>query len=302
MDVILNYSRKEYILRINMVQDYIEKHLNQELRVSELASIASFSEFHFQRIYKMMTGESLYSYIKRIRLEKAVFLLRTNKSISIEEIAYTTGFSNQASFAKALKESFGLNGSRIRALSEEKLIQLLDDNSRNGKVLDYDRGYNLPIGIYVKIIEPIPVLYLRHTGAYKGDGDLFRNLFEKLYSYGSRKGLISEKTQWFVVYHDFGEITDHSKLRLSVSMSLEDEYTATEEFGVTEISGGKYAVGKFILREDEYQGAWNYIFCKWLPESGYVPCDKPCFEYYPVSNNCMEGLKEVEIWIPVNLL
>jgi AraC family transcriptional regulator len=300
--IILNDSRKEYVARINIVQDYIEKHLDEELRVSELSSIALFSEFHFQRIYRMMTGESLYSYIKRIRLEKAVFLLRTNKNLPIQEIAFNTGFSSQSSLAKALKEAYGISGSRIRKLSEEMMIKILDNNSRNGKVYDYNREYNMPIGVDIKIIQPTPILYIRYIGAYKGNSDLFMKLFTKLYSYGNENTLISPKTDWFVLYHDFGELTEESKLRLSVAMSLEKEYKPKEEFGIMEISGGKYAVGKFILKEDEYQKAWNYMFYKWLPESGYIPDDKPCFERYPISENNKDGRMEVEICIPIILL
>jgi AraC family transcriptional regulator len=78
MDFISNESRRIYISRINKVQDYIEKHLDEELNVDQLARIASFSSFHFQRIYRQMTGESLYSYIKRLRLEKSVCLIRAS--------------------------------------------------------------------------------------------------------------------------------------------------------------------------------------------------------------------------------
>ncbi len=71
MGYILNESRKVYISKINKAQDYIEKHLEEELTIGQLAEIASFSPFHFQRIYRQITGESLYSYIKRLRLEKS---------------------------------------------------------------------------------------------------------------------------------------------------------------------------------------------------------------------------------------
>jgi len=297
--IILNDFRKEYMARINIVQDYIEKHIDEELRVNELASIAFFSEFHFQRIYRMMTGESLYSYIKRIRLEKAVFLLRTNRNLSIQEIAFNTGFLSQSSLAKALKETYGVSGSEIRKLKEEIFISILDENSRNGKVSRCNREYNNPVGVDIKTIQNIPVLYIRYIGAYKGNSDLFMKLFTKLYSYGNENNILSSKTKWFAIYHDFGELTEESKLRLSVALSLEKNYKPTEEFGITEISGGKYAIGKFFLNEDEYQKAWNYMFYKWLPESGYIPDDKPCFEYYPISKNPENSRREVEIYIPI---
>lgn len=85
MELILNESRQVYISKINKVQDYIESHIEDELSITQLANVASFSEFHFQRIFKMMTGECLYSYIKRLRLEKAIFFLRSNNKVRLQK-------------------------------------------------------------------------------------------------------------------------------------------------------------------------------------------------------------------------
>lgn len=300
MELILNESRQVYISKINKVQDYIESHIEDELSITQLANVASFSEFHFQRIFKTMTGECLYSYIKRLRLEKAVFFLRSNYGLQIQDIAFAVGFSTQASFAKAFKERFGMNASEIRKLDDTKMSQLINELSTNGKVLNKEMQYNIPIELTIKNIEPIKVLYLRHTGAYKGNSDLFMKLFTKLYCYAIKKSIVNSKTKWFAVYHDFGELTEEEKLRLSVCMSVENDQVSEGEFGCMEIAGGKYAVGRFSLETDEYQSAWNYMILKWLPESGYVPDDRLCFEYYPPQVNENDNMRRiVEIFIPI---
>jgi len=53
MELILNESRHIYISKINEVQDYIESHLEDELCIQQLAYVASFSEYHFQRIFNL---------------------------------------------------------------------------------------------------------------------------------------------------------------------------------------------------------------------------------------------------------
>lgn len=303
MELILNESRQVYMSKINKVQDYIESHIEEELSITKLAHVASFSEFHFQRIFKMMTGECLYSYIKRIRLEKAVFFLRSNPNLQIQNIAFSVGFSTQASFAKAFKERFGMNASGIRKLSDTKMSELTRELSTNGKVLNIEMQYNIPIELTIKSIDPIKVLYLRHTGAYKGNSDLFMKLFTKLYGYATRKNRVNNETKWFAVYHDFGDLTEEEKLRLSVCMSMENDQVSDGEFGCMEIAGGKYAVGRFSLEPDDYQSAWNYMILKWLPESGYVPDDRLCFEYYPPMDNENDSIRRiVEIFIPITPL
>jgi len=99
MESSVSGSRQVYIEKINAVQDYIENHLDEEINIRKLSKIASFSEYHFQKIFKQFTSESLYSFNKRLRLEKAIFLLRSNRKLTIQDIALSVGFSKQASFA-----------------------------------------------------------------------------------------------------------------------------------------------------------------------------------------------------------
>ncbi|SCY45862.1 AraC family transcriptional regulator [Alkaliphilus peptidifermentans] len=298
MELIFNESRQIYISKINAVQDYIEKHLEDELHIEQLANIACFSVFHFQRIYHQITGESLYSFIKRLRLEKAAFLIRSNRSLPILDIALTVGFSNQASFAKAFKERYGINASQIRKLNDLDLIKV--NYSTNGKVFYEKEHYNIPIDLSIRSKEPTKVIYIRHIGSYKGDSHLFMGMFSKLYDYASSQNLIEKESAWFAAYHDYGDLTMENKLRVSVCMSIAEDVAGVGEFGSMHLEGGKYAVGKFLLKKDEYQGAWNYMFSKWLPESGYIPDDRICFEHYPLEG-FIEGKegRVVEIFIPI---
>ncbi|MCT4620062.1 MAG: AraC family transcriptional regulator [Marinisporobacter sp.] len=308
MDFILNESRLIYISRINKVQDYIEKHLEDELSIGKLAEIAWFSSFHFQRIYRQITGESLYSYIKRLRLEKAAFLLLVNKRKSIQDIALSIGFSNQASFAKAFKGKFGMSASEFRCLNESGRLQGISSMDRkhistNGKVYDEKIQYTRPIELSVKSMESTKVVYVRHTGSYKGNSNLFEGLFSKLYAYTSSRNYIRNDSKWFVAYHDFGDLTMEEQLRLSVCMSTDEEVKIDSEFGSMILEGGKCAVGRFLVKPDEYQLAWNYMLSKWLPESGYVPDDRVFFEYYPPQKSLKnKEEKVVEIFIPITPL
>ena len=302
MEQIFNESRQIYISKINKVQDFIEKHLDENIRIEQLAEIAAFSEFHFQRIFREIIGESLYSYIKRTRLEKAVFLLQSNPKLTIQEIAIMVGFSNQASFAKAIKERYKITASKIRKLGDEEMEILKSENSRNGKVSMGEIDYNNPIETNVRTIEAVKVLYVRYTGPYKGNSDLFMKLFNKLHDYALGMNLITAETKWFVTYHDFGDLTSEEKLRLSVCMSIETEIKKTNEFGCMEIAGGRYGVGRFLLDSKSYQGAWNYMISKWLPESGYIPDDRVCFEFYPSQVSTANGEEQVEIFIPITPL
>jgi len=66
-------SAAEYQARIHRVLDYVAEHIDEPLPLRTLARVSNFSPFYFHRIFKALTGETLSDYIKRQRLEKAVF-------------------------------------------------------------------------------------------------------------------------------------------------------------------------------------------------------------------------------------
>ena len=106
------YLRNEYISRINRVIDYIEKNIDKDLSLEKLAKVANFSRFHFHRIFRVMTGETLNQFIQRIRVEKAASQLISNPKKSITEIAFDCGFSGSAPFARSFKEYLNMSASQ----------------------------------------------------------------------------------------------------------------------------------------------------------------------------------------------
>jgi len=99
-------SKQEYTARINRVMDYIAKNLDKAIDLSVMAEIASFSPYHFHRIFTFVVGETPNNFLSRIKLEKAGQLLQDNQKVAISEIAYQCGFLNVSSFSRAFKTHF----------------------------------------------------------------------------------------------------------------------------------------------------------------------------------------------------
>ncbi len=327
------YQREEYISRINRVFDYIESHIDNNLSLEELAKIANFSAFHFHRIFSAMVGETLNQFIQRVRIEKAAALLISNPKISITEIAFDCGFSGSATFARAFKEAYSMNASQWRAGGYKEFRNICKGNSKNSKTVRKNRkDFNNPflyfdgvnetnftvqnqkgrlpmldkkeLQVKVKDMEEFHVAYVRNIGPYKGNSELFENLFNKLMKWAGPRGLLQfPDTKTLVVYHDNPEITDEEKLRISACITISEDTPIDGKVGKMVVSGGKYAMAHFELKTDEFQEAWNSIFADWLPDSGYQPDDRPCFELY--HNNCKEHPEQIsilDICIPVKPL
>jgi len=110
--------------RLNTVQQYINNHLNEPLNRQTLARVAGFSVPHFHRVFVAHFGESIASYVRRMRLERAGRKLRMG-AIDITAVALAAGYETHAAFGKAFKQHFGLSPSEFRQLSCNAATQLL---------------------------------------------------------------------------------------------------------------------------------------------------------------------------------
>ena len=300
------YLREEYTSRINRVLDYIETHIDEDLTLEKLATVASFSPFYFHRIFGAMVGETLNAFIQRIRVEKAASQLINNPKKSVTEIALDCGFSGPATFARVFREYFNMSASQWRSggyLQSGRIRQMdgkesqpfsnigkdspvpsyyteVDIQNQKWRVIMQDES-NLKAEVEVKDIPESHVAYVRHVGPYAGDTELFGRLWQKIMMWAGPRGLLNfPETKMLSVYHDDPNITDPAKLRVSVGISVPEGTPVEGEVGKMKIPGGKYATARFEISPDRYGDAWNAVFGGWFPESGYQPADGPSYELY----------------------
>jgi AraC family transcriptional regulator len=98
---------------LQQLKEYIDVHLNQDLKLIELSAIAQLSPYHFLRLFKQRTGITPHQYILQQRIEQAKHLLQHSK-LSIAEIAVRTGFSDQSHLTRCFKRRFGITPKQLR--------------------------------------------------------------------------------------------------------------------------------------------------------------------------------------------
>ncbi len=309
-----NKSYNEYVSRVNRAIDYIQKNINKNLTLEKISKQAYFSPFHFHRIFKAIMGETLNIYIKRIRLEKALFLLMYNAEMEITKIALKCGFASSQSFAKAFKHYFKQTPSEFR--KNRKIGHM---NSKIGKDFiceyKYDELESRPqatfksvtkniMKVEVKKMPEMHLAYVRHIGDYKGNSELFEKLFGELCGWAGPRGLIQKDTKFLSIYYDNPSFTDEDRLRLDVCLTVDSEVEVSGKIGKQLMQEGQYAVSRFELKNSgEYEKAWESLYKDWLPKSGYQPDDRPAYEIYLNSpKEHPEGIHIVEICLPVKEL
>jgi AraC family transcriptional regulator len=92
---------------LRRVITYIEEHLAEELSLSELATVAHLSPYHFARLFKASTGLPPHRYVIHRRVERAKVLLSTTRW-PFAHIAQAVGFAHESHLAQHFKRVTGL--------------------------------------------------------------------------------------------------------------------------------------------------------------------------------------------------
>ena len=117
----MNEHFEKYIDKLDFLSDrrlvdivkYIRENLDKDLSNKAIASVAFISEDYVGQFFKSLTSKNLQDYIENQRLERALFLLRTQPD-NIQEIAHRVGFKDPAYFSRRFKMKFGSNANAIR--------------------------------------------------------------------------------------------------------------------------------------------------------------------------------------------
>lgn len=154
-------------------------------------------------------------------------------------------------------------------------------------------------------IEKLPsfhVAYSRHIGAY--DSKLI-DFWEKFWEWAGARDLVNKDSIWLGISHDDPKVTPAEKCRYDACIVVPESFKAERGITLQDITGGKYAVYKFKGTNAEIIRDWTNLYSKWLPDSGFVPDERPCFELYRGESSyddCEKGIFHCDLCIPVKPL
>lgn len=93
--------------QIQITVEYIEEHISEEIKISELAKLASLSPFYYQRLFNRLVKKTVNEYIKLRRTARASEDLY-DKNNRILDIALSYGFKSHETFTRAFKSAYGM--------------------------------------------------------------------------------------------------------------------------------------------------------------------------------------------------
>jgi AraC family transcriptional regulator len=253
-------SYRERVLRAQM---YLQDHLSEAIDLDQLASVACFSPYHFHRIFRGMTGESVMEHVRRLRLERAAQRLKSSDR-AVTELAFEAGYESLEAFTRAFRARFGEPPSSFRGshASEATPVTLAHQEC--------------PIEVRIERIAPMRVAFLRHVGPYNEVGTAWM----KLMSWAGMRGLFGAHTRAIGVLHDDPDITAPERLRYDAAVTIVSDLKPEGDIGVMDLMGGEYAITRHRGPYDQISSTYARLCGEWLPESGRELASAPALEIY----------------------
>lgn len=265
--------------RLNRALVLLEKRLDEPVSLQELAQEAHFSPYHFHRIFTGMVGESVESYRRRLRMERAALRLVFTQ-MTVTEIGLDAGYDSSEAFSRAFRKGFGLSPREYRKQERSRRVDPGDDGTvAQPRTILFPKP--LPKGgntmqVEIKTLPKMKVAFVRHIGPYNGCGEAWG----KLCSWAGPKGLIRPDTLFLGHCHDDPDVTEPEKIRYDACLTVENGVAAEGEIGVQELGGGEYAVAVHKGPYENLKDTYAYMCGVWAPKSGKEIGSMPSIEIY----------------------
>ncbi len=301
-------SRAEYERRIHRVMAHIDSRLDQPLDLESLAAVANFSAFHFHRLFRAWTGETLGDYLRRRRVETGALRLLTQPRSTVLEVALAVGFGSGEAFARAFKLRFGATPSAWREERNSDQAQRSLGQAASG--VDFDHGFSatptnedstMNAAIVTLIDMPATsVAYHRYTGPY--GQPVARFWMERVAPWMEENKLFGRER--YGIAHDDPAITEPAKCRYDAGVVAAAQEVLSGVPMRTTLPGGRYACTRFEGTVDEIDAAWQRVLGGWLPTSGLQLDARPFLEHHPVEAKFdpKTGVFDCNLCVPVAAL
>jgi len=99
--------------QMQRIRDFVEAHLDTDIRLDHLAELCGRSTEYFVRLFKATSGISPYQYVLNLRIERARTLLG-DETQSLADIALACGFSHQEHLTRMFRRFTGVTPGRYR--------------------------------------------------------------------------------------------------------------------------------------------------------------------------------------------
>ncbi len=256
-------QNQSYERRTLRVLDHIHDNLGGDLSLDTLAKVACMSPFHWHRVFYGITGETLANCIRRVRMDRATFLLLQSKQ-SVAEIAAQCGYGNVQSFARSFQADYGLTPSKFR---KSEIFHRASSPPKPFAPKTFD--------IEIRQQPAIRLVADSHKGDYQFLGRTISQLHARLNLREIKLGVDAFSAA--AILHDDPFLVPEPDLRSDIGFVISSEIDLPEEFSEFRIASSRCAVLHFAGPHVGLYEAYQYLYGQWVPNNGVELSDLPIY-------------------------
>lgn len=241
---------------VNQSINYIMQHLDEELSLDTIAAHFYISKYYFSRIFKEETGETLYAFIKRCKVDQSAIDMKLNPTKSITDIGLDYGYSS-SNYSSVFRKHHDISPTMFKQSIPTHSTPVPFTPER---IVDFKTAEEYAAHIEIQELDDFFVAYERFIGNYV---DIEKHWYQFLDKYSS---FMSEKTILLERFFNDPTITNLSQCICDICMTVEQDCGLDN---VMWISGGKWIVYHFSGEIKNIFEILQGVFSVWLPESGY---------------------------------
>jgi len=261
-------SRRRHAERIERVLAQIEASEGEEaaLSLEALASTAALSPFHFHRVYRLMTGETLAETLRRVRLARTLPELQSEGQ-TITRAAGGSGYGTPQAFARAFRAATGGSASELRAGRTDLIDRLL-------KPVRGDDG-GAPLDVEIVSTKPLRLLAIRNIGAYAELNLTYERLFGTIFSQHPMDALEGI----YGVWHEDPRFTEPDVLSFDCAIAVGD-IAAPDGIDCLELAAGRHARLRHIGDYQTLHESIDRLYAVVIDRGLGVFADRPLYVNY----------------------
>lgn len=271
---------------INRAIDYILGHIEDELTIEDVAGHCHLSKFYFSRLFKEQTSESVYGFIKRVKLEQSAFRLKTEQERRITEISADYGYSS-SNYSSAFRQHYRMAPIEFR---RQSCFSSMAHPFFHHESWEAESFEVCDSKITVESVPDYFVIYERRFGSYENLSRDWDHFIEKYRKFITDETLLLERT------YDDPAVTSAGHCLYDICMSVGEDCPLKN---IAKIQGGRCIVYHFKGQAKHIYAAYQTIFLVWLPKVSYeLDATKSLFDIYHTVDG-ETGYMELSICVPV---
>lgn len=256
--------------RAHRVMDHVRAHLDHELSIGVLADVAGASRYHFARMFRAVTGETVVHFVQRARLERAATLMKTAPARPLHDVALECGFASASDFSRVFRQHHGTAPSqwdRRSRLGRDRIAGYADALAEARRTC---RRFAPRTASY-----PACRLATVRLATPFADNALLQAGWERLAAWAEAQGLDWQEMSLLGMSWDHYETTPLDQVRFDLGLivppgvdvtgEVREQHLPAMDAAALRVQGGKPCIAV----------AWERLYDEVLPRSTREPADLP---------------------------